>query len=474
MCNGSSEGIPLANFLTFLSQNHSVLTEKSTGFLSASSCTTLACDASTGIFGKVVREPRRYCSLFANKNFTLHHVTMMERFCGLRSFPGCLVAILVFYLLEGMLVSFRSPFLGKNEDFSVTEKNTSITTSVPSYNATIDMKSDPNWWEPYVDRIARSFSIRPDKSWCVPRTIPNSTKLGEEEIQSGFYLVKIQKTASSTVAGVSIQIARNVGQQQHQKDTMECVYHAAHGYEFARRRDPFFLWTVLRDPRKRAISDYFFFEVSRKRIPAADARMMQKLNAHKSYQLANVAPRFVNHPRANASEIVDMMLKNVFGKYHFVGLSDRMDETLVALKFILHVDLRDIVVLSSKRNGGLDDGRHENTCFEIQPANVTPRMKTYLEEEFPVNNHDFFLYAVANRSLDLTIDAIGRDKFQHDLELFRTMSRYAEEQCLDKAIFPCVAAGKPPLPEASHSCYFGDIGCGHACVKEVLRNFSVQ
>jgi hypothetical protein len=41
---------------------------------------------------------------------------------------------------------------------------------------------------------------------------------------------------------------------------------------------------------------------------------------------------------------------------------ERLDESLVALAMILPLELYDVIVLSSKVNGGLDDGGFDGTC----------------------------------------------------------------------------------------------------------------
>lgn len=106
-----------------------------------------------------------------------------------------------------------------------------------------------------------------------------------------------------------------------------------------------------------------------------------------------------------------MMQQDIFngaGAFHFIGISERLDESLVALQLLLQQPIYDILVLSSKVNGGLDGGGFDGTCVKIQEAYTAPDVDDYLANEFPIGNYDFFLYAVANRSLDMTIDAIGR------------------------------------------------------------------
>jgi hypothetical protein len=375
-----------------------------------------------------------------------------------------------------------------------------------------DEQIDPDWWKPLVDQVASPFRTIPNQSWCVPRPVISSMG-GESNISTtrnnnGLYLVKIPKTASSTAAGVTIQIARNVAllpsHHQHHDSSgsppppriMECTHHVDHGMAHVDRQDPFFLWTVVRHPIPRAISHYFFELVSRRSTMMTSSGMIAEVKRQQNFQFRYVAQQRVvwtsntsnnsnkiknngniqtryqlEHLKTNKENILEMLEKDVLGAFHFIGVSERLDESLVVLAMILSLELRDVMVLSSKVNGGLDDGGFDGTCVKIQPAYTTPEVDRYLAEEFPIGNHDFLLYAVANRSLDLTIDTIGKELFQRKLQKYRSMKQYAQDRCLRNTIFPCVTAGQPPLPESQKSCFEGDIGCGHICVQEVLQQY---
>jgi hypothetical protein len=218
---------------------------------------------------------------------------------------------------------------------------------------------------------------------------------------------------------------------------MECVHHVNHGTAHVERIDPHILWTVIRGPTQRAISHYFFELVSRQGTMVTSFGMINELNRHKNLQFKHLAMAYVNSadgpssanrtsptrykvesPMTSRSNIIEMIQNDILANFHFIGVSERMEESLVVLKMLLQLETQDVIVLSSKLNGGLDDGRFDGTCVKIQPSYTTPDVDTYLEEEFRVLNHDFFLHAVANRSLDLTIDSIGREKFDRELVLY--------------------------------------------------------
>ena len=107
---------------------------------------------------------------------------------------------------------------------------------------------DPLWWKPYVNQIAtkpwkawknekKSKNYRHDDDgryyitggnntnndddaneevdpfgWCI---IPNNMERGTYNRNSGLYFVKVPKSASSTCAGITIQIGQNVAERIH-------------------------------------------------------------------------------------------------------------------------------------------------------------------------------------------------------------------------------------------------------------------
>ena len=77
---------------------------------------------------------------------------------------------------------------------------------------------------------------------------------------------------------------------------------------------------------------------------------------------------------------------------------------------------------------------------------------------------DYVLYEAVNKSLDLTIDSLGRELFEDALDAFIKLKCRAEEKCAADAVFPCSSTGEIQLAESSESCYKRDWGCGYPCL----------
>ena len=128
---------------------------------------------------------------------------------------------------------------------------------------------------------------------------------------------------------------------------------------------------------------------------------------------------------------ISHLVSNVLVKFDFIGLLERLDESLVALQLVLGLKTMDIVHTKSKQSGSyvLVKSRANNFKGECnlipKTVSVSPGVGAYLGgREWDTNNRgDTLLYDAANRSLDRTIDAIGRSSFSLSNASARTICR---------------------------------------------------
>ena len=130
---------------------------------------------------------------------------------------------------------------------------------------------------------------------------------------------------------------------------------------------------------------------------------------------------------------------------------------------------------SSKVGGGYDDGRFHGHCVYIVPSIVTPGMATYFssDEWQPVIQYDRLLHHAVNRSLDMTIDALGRSTFDRALAQYRRLQAAVHEACGPIVRFPCTSDGVLRDPHDT-DCVEGDWGCGFDCMDDVLLQLDQQ
>ena len=157
-----------------------------------------------------------------------------------------------------------------------------------------------------------------------------------------------------------------------------------------------------------------------------------------------------------------------------MGITERLDESLVVLAILLDLELDDILYLSAKRNGYAftGDGQGNFTCVRLAQKSITPKMREYFASQHwaDANRLDYALYEMANRTLDATIHSIGETKFEQSLKQFRRKLHNAQTKCVSETRFPCTNGGKIDLNRSN--CYTRDEGCGYACLDSTGKKTS--
>lgn len=337
------------------------------------------------------------------------------------------------------------------------------------------------------------------RRWCRLDSQSSSTT------SPGLIYVKIPKTSSSTLAGINIRIARAVGKREvsRQKNIWSgwtwssisprrsqprCAHTYHHGRQPLLDRDgPTLLWTFLRNPAKRSLSEFFHFEVARKGKAATEAMQTVFLRYRKHYQFLYVAdypkPEELLPPSlqignsspgvessTNRDSMVNVMNRYVLQPYDFIGLVERREESLAVMKLLWGLRAEDLIVLSAKTSGGYDDGRYNGTCIRIPtpPTPLSPSVQGYIDQTSQEENYDNLLYALVEERLEATIEALGRARVTSEAQQIRAMQELATRQCQSHALFPCSAEGKVQWEASRKNCYALDSGCGFPCVDRTL------
>lgn len=143
-----------------------------------------------------------------------------------------------------------------------------------------------------------------------------------------------------------------------------------------------------------------------------------------------------------------------------------MDESLAVLQLLLNLKTSDMLYLSAKTKGSYE--RFRRSCIQIEETKVTLLMKEYVYstmfEQF--TNPDVLVYRAVNKSLDLTIEELGRDTVDKTVKALQRAQKLVEEKCSNVVKFPCSKDGKVVEPT---DCLFGDVACGYKCLDQVGR-----
>lgn len=355
-----------------------------------------------------------------------------------------------------------------------------------SGNATrIDLVDINRWWSPHVDDLVRVFPIwhqgnYSQNDWCVEsiQEFSNPRKVRGKSVV-GLVFTKSPKTASSTGVGVSLQMAENVARRKLYSNP--CASNTSHGFAYykgaAFRTSPSFLWTAVRTPHLREVSAFFHFLVQRRGIEA-DATNLITYFTDEKHQRRNGQIYYINtHKQRQQSKrlqtresALEFIKDYVIYPYDFIAITERMPESLVVLKFLLGLEHRDILVLNAKVSGTYLPWK--GSCNKLPRSHIPPEANRYFKSNYTVDNYDYLLYDVVNKSLDRTIDnVIGREIFEQELNLHQKLQLLVQAECQHKAIFPCSSTGILQESQAEEDCFVEDSGCGHSCVQEAMDRY---
>jgi hypothetical protein len=326
---------------------------------------------------------------------------------------------------------------------------------------------------------ARSFEswegplpcVEPEPNWPL-------TQVQRSPAHEGFFMVKEMKTGSSTATGINLRIARNVARRyfsQFKICKLRNDHATADKLEYnLRDRKKSFLWTIIRDPKARAVSQFFHFQVSRNKVEPTDQKFQNWIQTDQwmyRYYLRTLSVE-TQADVWNANYDPVAAANKIIQDYDIIGVTERMDESAVALQFLLGLTTGDILYTNAKNSGGFDDGASDQGCVYIVPSFISKGMNDYFKSPMfrSLTASDTFLHRAANRSLDLTIQRVGQERFEKALQRFRFAQQRVKETCIPAVTFPCSASGeKMERPD----CFWGDSGCGTGCLDELANEMNL-
>lgn len=247
---------------------------------------------------------------------------------------------------------------------------------------------------------ARSFELWHEKELpCFP---PRPQGKQKKNYTRGFLYLKPMKTASSTAAGVNLRLARNQAQRRNAGFAIcEALYDHTLGYKSvpSRNRTRSFLWSTVRDPIARHVSSFFYFYVTGLNLEPTHENFIHVFRTKTirkgicSHYLERLATEKYEHGVSDPIEFAN----SIFDNYNFIGVTERMDESIVALAMLLRVPLADVLYLSSKASG--DFGTIDEGCKFLPKSVISPGMQEFFQTpEFQdCVKVDHIIHQVANR-----------------------------------------------------------------------------
>ena len=315
------------------------------------------------------------------------------------------------------------------------------------------------------------------------------------------YFIKIPKCASSTLAGIGLHFAdvlhlRATSMEthvptwqpweRHLKGTRTartaCGAYIMH--EEAKTKVPMprkpktLLWSFVRHPVKRALSLTYFFGVSLHHLEGSGiAQELVKVFSDGKYQYTYL--KLAGQGHKDISRKINKMLRT----YDFIGVVERMAESLVVLSMLLGIPVGDVLYLPAKvnhhdENEGLPGtnrsaakhihfGKNMSVSANLIPSPPREEMSAELGATYDflmqssTTSLDWKLYEAVDQKLNRTIAKLG-PAFNERLMEYEQLQAQAWEKC-----------GKITEFEYSQkygqSCYERDFGCGYKCLNEIAH-----
>jgi len=363
-----------------------------------------------------------------------------------------------------------------------------------THNSTFHVAPDSTRFSTHAPNRTKDFGgvwSRPYNTWPSDRPLPcfeteNPKIMTDEGLQKmnptkeGLVYLKLMKVAGSTHAGVHVRIARNLARRQGWKKGSICRsrYVHAQGNKYKdRSKTQSFLWSTVREPTRRYISQFFHFHVSRRNVEPSIINFKEYLKKDRFLNNEQIMNRHSIQWLSTDINRTDPIIaaNNIIKDYDFISITERADESLVVLTMLLNIPLGDVLHLDSKRSGGYDDGGFQQKCFFIQPANLSPEIEEFLSSKLwrKYIKPEELLYRAANHSLDLTIDRLGQAKVADRLTQFRHAQQVAQKRCGPITKFPCSSEGER-RSTTNTDCFMHDFGCGLDCLDQIAEELGIS
>ncbi|KAL7577565.1 hypothetical protein ACA910_015093 [Epithemia clementina (nom. ined.)] len=294
---------------------------------------------------------------------------------------------------------------------------------------------------------------------------------------------------------------------------VKCIHRSMHGdalgLEYDKRnRKKSFLFSLIRHPTKRAISEFFHFHVSFRKVEPTDRNFVNYLtnpNLENRYlydlRVTNytrnttaATKSFLNmHKFANETEMqmafakrrlllrrynqhmkigttpLTKVVQDILDGYDFIAVTERMDESLVAMQMLLNLTTKDILYIRARSSESFSNGLKKTPCIYIQPSFLTHGVMEYFassEWQHTIRG-DLLLYLAANASLDRTIESVGKEDFRQNLNALKVGLVLADEHCKGRVRSSC-SEGGAYIPAANRTCYVWGEACDHECLNDLI------
>eukprot|EP00546_Thalassionema_frauenfeldii_P010850 CAMPEP_0178932228 /NCGR_PEP_ID=MMETSP0786-20121207/22471_1 /TAXON_ID=186022 /ORGANISM="Thalassionema frauenfeldii, Strain CCMP 1798" /LENGTH=182 /DNA_ID=CAMNT_0020609437 /DNA_START=719 /DNA_END=1267 /DNA_ORIENTATION=- len=175
--------------------------------------------------------------------------------------------------------------------------------------------------------------------------------------------------------------------------------------------------------------------------------------------------------------MTEAMLSKLLQRLDFIGLVERMDDSLCVLGLLLNLDPSLLVHVSDSKVQGsyvpVQELKNESSriCKKERKPFKTREMNKFYQSSIweEKSRYSRMLYDAVNQSLDATIDhTIGRDRFDTYKLEYLSLLHLASKTCQNETV---LCRGEDRTNVANEfSCYHEDSGCGYHCLNKLFSD----
>lgn len=321
------------------------------------------------------------------------------------------------------------------------------------------------------DRELFHFEPKTFESWQSGDTLPCiEQQLGgtpKSKYLEGFVYTQIHDVSSDPGASVTLRIAANIAKQLGYNNS--CLFDIDNQRPLSTEKSSSqsFTWSLVGNPTN-SFLDHFYTAAARQNIPTTFKSFTHFFHAHTTMLEGGYYLKELLKPQNKSLEA--LASQDVLSLYNFLGVAERLDESLVVLQMLLGLNTSDILYLTLPSwQGTYRYDEPTGTCYPNEKkVGPTYRMRKHIQDSHLLDI-DEALYQAVNRSLDMTIEKLGYDVFQENLEFFQQEKATIDKACRwPRLKLACTNAGE--LREANETdCIIGGLGCGFHCIDSALK-----
>jgi hypothetical protein len=229
------------------------------------------------------------------------------------------------------------------------------------------------------------------------------------------------------------------------------------------------LAAFLRQPTERAKAEFFRW-ISIHHLEPTDKRFRSFMSDEPQldhYFLRQLSLEPVSDNETKSFGGRTRLRADILNNYGFLGTTERMMESLVVLKMLWDLSWKDMLHISPYHAFFLNKSNQTSCVYQVPFFTNAERESLVQSARWKRRiSGDVALYGAVNARLDATIDMLGYEEVQIQIQAFQKLLQEAIDKCWESTSFPCSANGDLALH--NHSCIVDEFGCGHECLNDLV------